>query len=140
MTDEARIPTFKLDHTGLARLFGELEAQVMEIVWQQEAATVGDVLQRLGDDQYHYNTVMTVMSRLAEKGVLTRRREGRAHVYAAVEERAAFLSRVSRDVAEGLLREFGTVAIAQFVDAASAVDPELIAELRRRIDAERGES
>lgn len=140
MRDEVSIPAFKLDHTGLARLFGDLEARVMEIVWQLEEATVNDVLARLGDapstgsgQRYHYNTVMTVMSRLADKGILTRRREGRAHVYVPVEERDAFLARVSRDVAEGLLREFGAVAIAQFIDAASTVDPALVAELRQRV-------
>ncbi len=132
MRDEVHIPAFKLDHTGLARLFGDLEARVMEIIWQLGEATVGDVLARLGDE-YHYNTVMTVMSRLADKGVLTRRREGRAHVYAPVEDRDAFLARVSREVAEGLLREFGMLAIAQFVNAADAVDPDLLAELRRQV-------
>lgn len=139
MRDEMSIPAFKLDHTGLARIFGDLEARVMEIIWQLEEATVGDVLAQLGGD-YHYNTVMTVMSRLADKGVLTRRRTGRAHVYAPVEDRDAFLARVSRDVAEGLLREFGTLAIAQFVDAADAVDPELVAELRRRVEEKTGDN
>lgn len=131
MDDQTRIPAFRLDHTGLARLFGELEARVMEVIWQLREATVSDVLARLGDE-YHYNTVMTVMSRLTDKGILTRRREGRAHVYAPVEDRDVFLARVSRDVAEGLLREFGSLAIAQFVDAADAIDPQLLAELRRR--------
>ena len=133
MGDDTSIPAFKLDHTGLARLFGDLEARVMEIIWQLEEATVGDVLARLGGE-YHYNTVMTVMSRLADKGVLTRWREGRAHVYAPVQDRAEFMALVSRDVAEGLLREFGALAIAQFIDAADAVDPELLAELRRRVE------
>lgn len=133
MGNEVSIPAFKLDHSGLARLFGDLEARVMDIIWQLQEATVGDVLARLGGE-YHYNTVMTVMSRLAEKGVLIRRREGRAHVYAPVEDRDEFLARVSREVAEGLLREFGSLAIAQFIDAADAVDPELLAELRRRVE------
>ncbi|MFQ5855602.1 MAG: BlaI/MecI/CopY family transcriptional regulator [Anaerolineae bacterium] len=137
MRDEVSIPAFKLDHTGLARLFGELEAQVMEIVWQLDEATVNDVLIRLSDE-HHYNTVMTVMSRLADKGILVRRREGRAHIYEPVEDRDTFLARVSREVAEGLLREFGAVAIAQFVDAADAVDPELLAELRRRVQEKAG--
>lgn len=124
--------TFRLDHTGLARLFGELEARIMEVVWERGEATVSDVLARLGE-AYHYNTVMTVMGRLVDKGVLTRRREGRAYVYTAVEDRDAFLARVSRQVAEGLLRDFGRLAIAQFIDAADAVDPQLLEELRRRV-------
>ncbi len=139
MGHESSVSAFKLGQTGLGRLFGELEARVMEIVWQLEEATVSDVLARLGEE-YHYNTVMTVMSRLAEKGMLSRRREGRAHVYVPVESRAAFLARVSRDVAEGLLREFGIVAVAQFVDAADAVDPGLLAELHRRLQEKQEES
>lgn len=131
MGDQRGILAFKLDHTGLARLFGELEAQIMEAVWQLGEATVSDVLARLGDE-YHYNTVMTVMGRLMDKGFLTRRREGRAYIYTAVEDRDSFLARVSRQVAEGLLRDFGHLAIAQFIDAADAIDPRLVEELRRR--------
>ncbi len=132
MSERRGVIAFRLDHTGLARLFGELEARIMEIVWERGEATVSDVLARLGE-AYHYNTVMTVMGRLVDKGILTRRREGRAYVYAAVEEREAFLARVSRQVAEGLLRDFGHLAIAQFIDAADAIDPQLLEELRRRV-------
>ena len=131
MSDRRGVLAFRLDHTGLARLFGELEAQVMEAVWELGEATVGDVLARLGEE-YHYNTVMTVMGRLVDKGFLTRRREGRAYVYAAVEDRDTFLAQVSRQVAEGLLRDFGHLAIAQFIDAADAISPQLLEELRRR--------
>lgn len=131
------VQAFKLDHTGLTRLFGDLEAQVMEIIWQLGEATVGDVLARL-EGEYHYNTVMTVMSRLADKGMLIRRREGRAHVYVPAEERDVFLAQVSREVVEGLLRDFGPLAIAQFVNAADAVDPGLLVELRRCIEERRG--
>ncbi|HEY65681.1 MAG TPA: BlaI/MecI/CopY family transcriptional regulator [Caldilineae bacterium] len=130
MGDEANIPAFKLGHTGLARIFGELEAQIMDVIWRLEEATVGDVVTHLEGD-YHYNTIMTVMNRLVDKGFLVRRREGRAYIYSAVEDREAFLARVSRQVAEGLLRDFGRLAIAQFVDAADAIDPDLLDELRR---------
>lgn len=139
MGHESSVSAFKLGQTGLGRLFGELEAQVMEIIWQLEEATVSDVLARLGEE-YHYNTIMTVMSRLAEKGMLSRRREGRAHLYMPVESRAEFLAHVSRDVAEGLLREFGAVAVAQFVDAADAVNPDLLAELRRHLQEKHKET
>jgi len=139
MGDQRGVLAFKLDHTGLARLFGELEAQIMEVVWELGEATVSDVLTRLGDE-YHYNTVMTVMSRLADKGFLTRRREGRAYIYAPVEDRETFLARVSRQVAEGLLRDFGHLAIAQFIDAADAIDPQLLEELRRRAHEKAGSS
>jgi len=127
-----RVRTFRLDQRGLARVFGELEAAVMNAVWALGEASVADVCARLGDGA-HYKTVMTVMNRLVEKRVLDRRREHRAFVYAAVETRAAFEQRVSRRVAEGLVRDYGDLALAQFVDALDEVDPTLIGKLEQLV-------
>ncbi len=138
MGEEASIPAFKLGQTGLARIFGELEAKIMDLIWQLEEATVNDVVAHL-DGSYHYNTVMTIMNRLVEKGFLKRRREGRAYIYSAVEDREAFLARVSRQVVEGLLQDFGRLAIAQFIDVADAIDPDLLNELRHLADHRSGE-
>jgi len=52
-----------------------------------------------------YTTVMTVMARLADKGILSRRREGRGYVYEATAEDAAGLA-----VPPGSDREDGSVA------------------------------
>jgi predicted transcriptional regulator len=136
----ARTPSvhsFKLDQRGLARVFGELEAQIMETVWELGEPTVQDVCDRLGED-YNYKTVMTVMNRLVDKRILNRRRESRAFCYSARESRDEFLGRVSRHVVEGLLQDFGGLAIAQFVDAVDAVDPSQLAELERLIQARTG--
>jgi len=65
--------------------------------------------------------------------VLTRRRLSRAYRYAPRESREEFLRRVSRHVVEGLIRDFGEVAIAQFVDAVDAIDPAQLAALERMI-------
>jgi predicted transcriptional regulator len=138
---------FKLDHSGVARVFGALEAEIMECVWELGEPTVAQVCDRLTgsagskslqDDRTarepaNYKTVMTVMNRLVDKHVLTRRRESRAFIYAPVETRAAFLERVSRSVADGLVQEFGALALAQFVDAVDAVDPDLLAKLERLV-------
>jgi predicted transcriptional regulator len=122
------IQSFKLDQRGLARVFGELEARIMEAVWDIGQATVQDVCDRLGPEQ-NYKTVMTVMNRLVEKNVLIRQRESRAFVYLASESREEFMSNVSRHVVEGLLQDFGPVAIAQFLAAMDAT-PDSLAALR----------
>jgi predicted transcriptional regulator len=131
-TGTNRLHAFKLDQRGLARVFGELEATIMDAVWSMGEGTVSDVCDRLGDDT-NYKTVMTVMNRLVEKRALSRRRCGRAYVYRASESRAAFLERVSRNVVESLLLDFGDLAVAQFVDAVDAVDPALLEELERLV-------
>ena len=110
-----RLSAFKLDRRGLARVFGELEAEIMAVVWDLPEATVSDVCARLGQDS-NYKTVMTVMNRLVEKGALHRHRDSRAFTYVAAESRLAFLNRVSRHVAASLVEEYGALAVAQFVE------------------------
>lgn len=124
--------SFKLDQRGLARVFGELEAAVMGVIWGLGEASVAEVCQRLSAGA-NYKTVMTVMNRLVTKRVLRRQRASRAFIYRPVETRAAFEQRLSRQVAEGLVLDFGDLAVAQFVDALSAVDPALLAAFEQRL-------
>ena len=77
-----------------------------------------------------YTTVMTVMNRLAEKGALRRQRRGRGYVYEPTADDAAGLA------VQGVVREFGDAAIAQFVDQARA-DPKLLRRLERLLEEER---
>ena len=59
---------FRLRKTGLARVLGELEASVMEVLWaHQRDLSVQDVCRSLGQGT-NYKTIMTVLSRLVDKG------------------------------------------------------------------------
>lgn len=138
MTHKQLIQAFKLDQSGLARVFGELEAQIMDAVWELDEPTVADVCDYLGEN-YNYKTVMTVMNRLVDKQILSRQRVGRAFSYAPCDTRDAFLAQVSRNVVEGLLEDFGDLAIAQFVSAVDRVDPTQLAELQALIEARMNE-
>ncbi|MFA6916506.1 MAG: BlaI/MecI/CopY family transcriptional regulator [Parachlamydiales bacterium] len=62
------------------RAFGELESQILYILKSGERKTVKDVHQSLGGLD-NYNTIMTVMSRLAEKKLLARERVGLQYEY-----------------------------------------------------------
>lgn len=62
------------------RAFGELESQILYILKSGDRKTVKDVHQILGGLD-NYNTVMTVMSRLAEKKQLGRERIGLQYEY-----------------------------------------------------------
>jgi predicted transcriptional regulator len=111
-----------------------MEAEIMDVLWSINGGRVADVCSALGADA-NYKTVMTVMARLVDKRLLRRHRDRRAYVYCPVETREAFLERVSRCVAEGLVRDFGGVAVAQFVDAVDTVDPALLTQLRALLTA-----
>jgi predicted transcriptional regulator len=110
------------------QVLGPLEAEVMEIVWRaDEPLSVREVLSRLNDGRSKplaYTTAMTVMSRLADKEILTRRRQGRGYVYeAALTDSAAI-------AVHNVLRDHGDAALAHFVEEARA-DPKALRRLER---------
>ena len=62
------------------RGFGELEIAVLNVLKTEKRVTVKEVYQLLGSKD-KYNTIMTVMFRLAKKGVLDRIRVGLQYQY-----------------------------------------------------------
>ena len=136
MSKSIPIQSFRIHEQGLARVFGELEARVMEAVWEMEDPTVQTVCDHLGPG-HHYKTVMTVLNRLVEKGALTRHRRSRAFIYRPRQSREAFLSRVSRAIMGGLVQDFGSLAVAQFVETLDEIDPAQLAELERLVQERR---
>lgn len=113
----------RMRRRGEDKFLGALEAQVMERVWSRGRVTVRDVVDDLASTkQLAYTTVMTIMSRLHQKGLLRRAREGKTYVYAPALSREEFRARLSGDIVRGLVAEFGDVALAQFVAALDAVD------------------
>ncbi len=64
--------------------FGELELEILNVLWEQGPLTVREVLEHLRPGRKPvYTTVLTVMRLMHEKGYLTRKEQGRAHVYQA---------------------------------------------------------
>jgi predicted transcriptional regulator len=108
--------------------FGPLEAEVMDVVWAATGpVSVRDVAERLNDGRSEplaYTTVMTVMSRLAQKHVLERRREGRGYLYEPSAADAAGIA------VKNVIRTYGDEALAHFVEEARA-DPDVLRRMQR---------
>ena len=112
------------------KFLGPLEAQVMAYFWNTESGTVRDVVEHLV--RIHpvaYNTVLTVMTRLAEKGLLARAPHGKTYSYHAARSRVEFLGEMSGQIVDELLTDFGEVAITQFLTRMERVAPEKLAAL-----------
>lgn len=123
---------------GVEKLLGELEREVMDVLWARGSGSVRDVLERLNAERpaerrLAYTTVMTVMMRLAEKGLLARRLVGKAHEYEAAQSREAFVARASRDLAQQMVQDFGEAAIAGFLAVLEDVAPGRLENLRGRV-------
>jgi len=88
------IPIMRFDPraSGLERWLGPLEAACMEAVYEANAlCTVKRVWHGMRHSDNAYTTVMTTMTRLARKGLLSRRRAGMAYVYASTCSRDEFV-------------------------------------------------
>jgi predicted transcriptional regulator len=104
----------------------ELEAEVMEELWSQREASVRTVMDALnkgaGKDRA-YTTYMTIMARLYKKGVLDRRREGKTDFYAPKLDRDEFMASRAAAEVEGLVAEYGDVALSHFARQVASLDP-----------------
>lgn len=118
-------------------LLGDLEHAIMDVVWSRSELSVREVLEALRlDRRPAYTTVMTVMNRLVQKGMLKRKSDGQSFHYSPATTKAAYLERTSRQVVSRFIKAFGDVAIAQFIDVLDDVDPKKLAALRRQLRRE----
>jgi predicted transcriptional regulator len=79
---------------------GDLKQQVLTLLAADEPMTPGQVRDAL-DAGLAYTTVMTVLNRLAEQGLVARRRAGRAYAYTAVVDQAEVTARQMHRLLEG---------------------------------------
>lgn len=110
------------------RPMGALEADVLHELWSSDGfVTAAEVLDAL-DHELAYTTVNTILVRLANKGLVERKREGRSFVYRAeLGEDELTADRMHRELERAHDR---VAALSRFVDTLSKKD---LAALRRRI-------
>ncbi len=106
---------------------GELEAAVLEVLQHGGSPlSPGEVRERVGGD-LAYTTVVTILSRLHAKGVLDRRKSGRAYLYMPVADEPGL---AARRMARVLDEEADRGAVlARFVSTLSESDEELLRKM-----------
>lgn len=112
--------------------FGELETAIMDVIWAANPISVRDMLEKL-DRGCAYTTVMTVMQRLFEKGMLKRKLVDNAYQYEPAIPKAEFIEQTVRKAVDQLCDGFGDVALAHFVDALDDVDVKRLEKLRKKL-------
>jgi predicted transcriptional regulator len=112
------------------RAAGTLESEVLGILRAAAGPlTPGEVRERLagaGQRELAYSTVVTTMSRLHAKGLLSRRRAGRGFCYAPVDEASLAAGRMSHALGSGSDRD---AVLSRFVSGLSGRDAELLRRL-----------
>ena len=108
---------------------GALEAEVLRSLWKAgEPLSVRDVVARLRGRERAYTTVMTVLTRLHEKGLVERVLSGRAYLYRAAGTPEEIVARRIQELV--IAADDPKAVLAHFVDGLAS-DPELIRTLDR---------
>ncbi|MEU2741018.1 BlaI/MecI/CopY family transcriptional regulator [Streptomyces sp. NPDC007095] len=103
---------------------GALEAEVLAVLQaSRQARTPGEVLRWLGDG-LAYSTVVTVLSRMFDKGLLTRSKQGRAYAYAPIADAHGLTARRMHQVLES--DPDREAVLSRFVEDLPARDEQLL--------------
>ena len=116
----------------------DAELDILAILWTRGRCTVREVHEALqGRKPIQYTTVLKLMQIMAEKGLVRRDEEQRAHVYEASRPREWTQRQLAGDL---LQRAFGGSAKGLMLGALSAkrASKEELAELRKLLDEYEG--
>lgn len=123
----ARTPQFE-------DVLGPLAAVIVRAVTARGEASVGEVVDGLRQAQgreHAYTTIMTVMGRLHEKGVLVRERRGRQYIYRPSAPESELIDRLSGLAVDRVVERYGSAALRHFAVRLADLDP----DTRRRLEA-----
>ena len=111
----------------MKRAHGRLEQEVLAVLgtWGQSGLTPGEVRRRL-DPELAYTTVMTVLSRLAEKGTLQREKVGRGYLYRPVADVDGQTAAAMRKVLDS--GQDRAAVLRRFLGGLDAADEALLTE------------
>ncbi|MFF4958875.1 BlaI/MecI/CopY family transcriptional regulator [Streptomyces sp. NPDC001222] len=106
---------------------GELEGDVLAALWAiGSPSTARQVQERLPGD-LAYTTVLTILSRLYDKGLLVRHREGRGYAYEPARDEASHTAHRMHSLLEG--GSDREAVLASFVSELSAQDEQMLHHL-----------
>lgn len=144
MANEPEISVFHPDRPGVRKVMGDLEAEIMELIWERPAGT-GTTVREIFEILYErrriaYTTVMNTMARLGKKHFLRVETQDQAYVYYPTLTQSEFVSRFVGRILEDLFVNFSgatTEGVKALADQGSAAQARaMLEEITRRRAAE----
>lgn len=109
------------------RASGALETEIMTVLQGAGRPLSTAEVQRMLADELAYSTVVTILSRMHDKGLLVRAKAGRAFQYAPVSDEPGLVARRMHQALQE--RPDRHMVLARFVDTLSDQDERLLREL-----------
>jgi predicted transcriptional regulator len=130
---------FKPGARSAGLVLGELQTEVMELLWREPGLTVNEVEERLQRRrEIAHTTVLTTLDRMHRKGHLRREKHGKAFVYSPRYTREEFERGMAQEVLGILLGQFTEPALSAFMDLVGE-DKETLDRLEAMIREKRSE-
>jgi predicted transcriptional regulator len=123
----------------LEREVGPLQMRILGLFEEGAGLSVAEVQERLSRSGHDaaYTTVMTVLGRLFEKGMVRRERDGKRYVYHSARRAAAAKTRILQRVHRALFKNERLKPIAALVEG--ELSRTELEQLRQLIDEKLGE-
>jgi predicted transcriptional regulator len=119
------------------RKLGDLELQILNVLWERGPSTVRQILDELDvEPRPTYMTVLIMMRHMHEKGYLTRDEQGRAHVYQARLREGTVKRGLLRDFVRDAFRGSHEALVVRLLDDPNLADEELD-RIRELLDEKR---
>src|SRR5260370_7335555 len=115
MQTEPDISVFRPDRPGIRKVLGDLEAEIMELIWErpiEQGTTVREVFEVLYERRHMaYTTVMNTMTRMAKKHLLRVETQDQAYVYYPTQGHQELLSLSVGAILENFLVNFSGATV-----------------------------
>jgi BlaI family transcriptional regulator, penicillinase repressor len=113
----------------------EAELRLMDVLWQKGQATVQDVLKGLPErPRLAYNSVLTIIRILEQKGYVRHMKQGRAHVYEPVVERQEATRSEIRRLVRRFFQDSHELLVLNIIED-EAIDAEELKRLREMLES-----
>jgi BlaI family transcriptional regulator, penicillinase repressor len=112
----------------------EKELEILQAIWGKESVSVKEVHESLGGDKANgYTTVLKLMQIMFEKGLVTRQKSGKLHLYKAVPSlentRKQMVNRMIETVFQGSAAQLVISALGN-----KKSSPEELQEIRKYLE------
>jgi len=135
---KARALRYSKSPMTITPLQGDLQIQVMTVMWRLEEATVDTVRQAL-PPRYRgaYTTIQTVLNRLVDRGLLKRRKVGNVVHYTPALSEAGYVSATVEHALTGASPGAREVVLARLIGGIDDAQLAVLRQLGKDIDKQK---
>jgi len=101
----------------MLKLTGNLEQEIMDILWRQKDGLRPTEVQEKLRGTLAYTTVNTILQRLCQKKILSRKKMGNTFIYTPKLSKENYAQQTLQSLYSGILQSYGSLAVSHFLES-----------------------